>query len=228
MRVIREMEVRIARYHNVFGPEGFWGDGREKAPAALCRKVAAAPGDGYIEVWGDGNQTRDFLYVDECLEGSIRLMRSNFQGAVNIGSDEMISINGLATMVMEVANKPLSIRHIPGQLGVRGRNSDNRLIQEKLCWSPSRSLHQGVARTYPWIARQVRTHGSDKPRSVSQLKPAAHTPVESAHGAPTVVRSTRCNALRSSGIQARRSSAAAASLSFASISMRNQSGWKKA
>jgi GDP-D-mannose 3',5'-epimerase len=179
------MQVRIARYHNVFGPEGSWGDGREKAPAALCRKVAAAASQGYIEVWGDGNQTRSFLYVDECLEGSIRLMRSDFQGPVNIGSDEMISINGLAAMVMEVANKPLGIRHIPGPLGVRGRNSDNHLISQKLGWSPSRSLYQGIARTYPWIAEQVRSHGSDRPRPVSQPNPA-HSAADPALGIPAI------------------------------------------
>jgi GDP-D-mannose 3', 5'-epimerase len=180
------MQVRIARYHNVFGPEGSWGDGREKAPAALCRKVAAAIPHSSIEVWGDGNQTRSFLYVDECLEGSIRLMRSDFQGPVNIGSDEMISINGLAAMVMEIANKPLGIRHIPGPLGVRGRNSDNHLIKEKLNWSPSRSLRQGIARTYPWVAEQVRSYGTDRPRSMFQPKPSVYPAFEAAEGVPAV------------------------------------------
>lgn len=152
------MDVRIARYHNIFGPEGSWNDGREKAPAALCRKVAVAQPDGEIEIWGDGAQTRSFLYVDECLEGTIRLLRSDFQEPVNIGSDEMISINGLATMIMQMAGKKLKIRNVPGPLGVRGRNSDNRLIQEKLGWRPSASLRDGIAKTYPWIEMQAKNN----------------------------------------------------------------------
>ena len=126
------METRIARYHNIFGPEGSWNDGREKAPAALCRKVAMAKDGDEIEIWGDGKQTRSFLYVDECLEGSIRLMRSDWREPVNIGSDEMVSINGLAEMIMGVAGKKVRLRHIPGPLGVAGRNSDNRMIQKVL------------------------------------------------------------------------------------------------
>jgi len=149
------MEVRIARYHNIFGPEGSWNDGREKAPAALCRKVAEAEDGGTIEIWGDGKQTRSFLYIDECLEGTIRLMRSDWTGPVNIGSDEMVSIDGLAKMIMEVAGKKLNIRHIPGPTGVRGRNSDNRLIQQKLGWRPTEPLKEGIKKTYPWIAEQV-------------------------------------------------------------------------
>jgi nucleoside-diphosphate-sugar epimerase len=149
------MQVRVARYHNVFGPEGSWNDGREKAPAALCRKVAEAPDGGVIEMWGDGMQTRSFLYVDECLEGTTRLMRSDWAGPVNIGSDEMVTINGLAEMIMEIAGKELSIKHIPGPTGVRGRNSDNRLIGQKLGWRPSRPLKDGIAQTYEWIAEQV-------------------------------------------------------------------------
>src|SRR5438309_6490422 len=124
------MEVRIARYHNIFGPEGTWTGGREKAPAALCRKIAMAADDGSIEIWGDGCQTRSFLYVDECIEGVRRLMESDFAGPVNIGSEEMVTINALTTLVMKIANKMLSIRHVPGPLGVRGRNSDNKVIQE--------------------------------------------------------------------------------------------------
>ena len=152
------MEVRIARYHNIFGPEGTWTGGREKAPAALCRKVAIAPDGGEIEMWGNGKQTRSFLYIDDCLEGTIRLMRSDFTGPVNIGSAEMVTINHLAEMIMEIACKKLSIKHIPGPLGVRGRNSDNRLIKEKLGWVPSVSLKEGLEKTYPWIEEQVRKH----------------------------------------------------------------------
>ena len=123
------LDVRIARFHNIFGPEGTWEGGREKSPAAFCRKVAETPDGGTIEMWGDGNQTRSFLYIDECLEGVRRLMSQDaFMGPVNIGSDEMISINGLAEMVMEIAGKNLNIKHIPGPLGVMGRNSDNRCL----------------------------------------------------------------------------------------------------
>ena len=149
------MDVRIARYHNIFGPEGTWDGGREKAPAALCRKIAQADADGQIAIWGDGTQTRSFLYIDECLEGSIRLMRSDWTGPVNIGSEEMVSINELAAIIMDVAQKTVKLRHIPGPLGVRGRNADNRLIQERVGWSPSHSLKAGLAKTYPWIAEQV-------------------------------------------------------------------------
>jgi nucleoside-diphosphate-sugar epimerase len=147
--------VRIARFHNIFGPEGTWDGGREKAPAAMCRKVAQAPEGGEIEIWGDGTQTRSFLYVDECVEGVRRLMESDFTGPVNIGSEEMVTINELAELVMELANKRLNIRHIKGPLGVRGRNSDNRLIFEKLSWRPSRPLREGLEKTYAWISAQV-------------------------------------------------------------------------
>jgi GDP-D-mannose 3',5'-epimerase len=149
------IKVHVARFHNIFGPEGAWCDGREKAPAALCRKVAEAPEHGQIEIWGDGRQTRSFLYIDECLEGVRRLVESDFSGPVNLGSDEMISINGLARLIMDIAGKPLTINNIPGPLGVRGRNSDNRLIHEKLGWTPSRALRAGLEKTYPWIAAQV-------------------------------------------------------------------------
>jgi GDP-D-mannose 3', 5'-epimerase len=149
------IKVHVARFHNIFGPEGAWCDGREKAPAALCRKVAEAPEHGQIEIWGDGRQTRSFLYIDECLEGVRRLVESDFSGPVNLGSDEMISINGLARLIMDIAGKPLTINNIPGPLGVRGRNSDNRLIHEKLGWAPSRALRAGLEKTYPWIAAQV-------------------------------------------------------------------------
>ena len=152
------VQVRIARFHNIFGVEGSWTGGKEKAPAAMCRKVAEAPPGGEIEIWGDGKQTRSFLYVDECLEGVRRLMESGFTGPVNIGSEEMVTINQLAEMVMSIANKKLSIRHIPGPLGVRGRNSDNKMIREKLGWEPGRSLRQGLETTYQWIAAQVAKH----------------------------------------------------------------------
>jgi len=149
------MKVRIARFHNIFGPEGTWQGGREKAPAALCRKVAEAPTHGEIEVWGDGNQTRSFLYIDECLEGVRRLMRSEYCQPINIGSDEMVSINVLAKMVIEIAGKHLKLRHIAGPLGVRGRNSDNKLIAKELGWQPSYGLYEGLQRTYAWIEQQI-------------------------------------------------------------------------
>jgi GDP-D-mannose 3', 5'-epimerase len=149
------LEVHVARFHNIFGPEGTWRGGREKAPAAICRKVAEAPDHGDIDIWGDGLQTRSFLYIDECLEGVRRLMESNFQGPVNIGSQEMVTINQLAEMTMSIADKQLRICHIPGPLGVRGRNSDNRLIAKKLSWAPSSSLEQGLRSTYAWINSQV-------------------------------------------------------------------------
>jgi GDP-D-mannose 3', 5'-epimerase len=150
------LEVRIARFHNIFGPEGTWVGGREKAPAAMCRKVAETPVGGSIDMWGDGQQTRSFLIVDECLEGVRRLMESKFTGPVNIGSEEMVTINHLAEMVMEIAGKKLTINHIPGPLGVRGRNSDNKLIRANLGWAPNVSLREGLAKTYPWVAAQVR------------------------------------------------------------------------
>lgn len=152
------MEVRIARYHNIFGPEGTWQGGREKAPAALCRKVATAilRGEDSIEVWGDGKQTRSFLYIDECLEGTLRLMRSNWTGPVNIGSEEMVTINQLAEMIMEIAGKKLRIQHVSGPQGVRGRNSDNRLVYEKLGWKPAQPLRVGLEKTYKWIEERVK------------------------------------------------------------------------
>ncbi|HIB53080.1 MAG TPA: NAD-dependent epimerase/dehydratase family protein [Candidatus Marinimicrobia bacterium] len=149
------LDIRIARFHNIFGPEGSWKNGREKAPAAMCRKVAKTPDGGEIEMWGDGTQTRSFLYIDDCLEGVRRLIASDFMGPVNIGSDEMVSINQLAEMVMDIAGKKQSIKHIPGPLGVRGRNSDNTLIKEKLGWVPSESLYDGLKKTYLWIEKQV-------------------------------------------------------------------------
>lgn len=148
--------VRVARFHNIFGPEGTWTGGREKAPAAICRKVAETPVGGTVEVWGDGQQTRSFLYIDECIEGVLRLVRSGFEGPVNIGSEEMISINDYTKLVMDVAGKQQTIRNVPGPEGVRGRNSDNKLIRERLGWAPSQPLVEGVRRTYAWIEEQVK------------------------------------------------------------------------
>ena len=154
----RGMESRVARYHNIFGPEGTWTGGREKAPAALCRKIAMAKAGDDIEIWGDGLQTRSFLYVDECLEGTTRLTRSSFTQPVNIGSEEMVTINGLAGVIADIAGKPIQIRNIDGPLGVRGRNSENSLIQQALGWRPSQSLRTGLEITYDWIERQVRSN----------------------------------------------------------------------
>ncbi|MBA2591335.1 MAG: NAD-dependent epimerase/dehydratase family protein [Pseudomonadota bacterium] len=147
--------VRIARFHNIFGPEGTWHGGREKAPAALCRKVAEAADGGRIEIWGDGKQTRSFLYIDECLEAVRRLMQSDFTGPVNVGSQEMISINEFARMVIRISGKTLAIKNIDGPIGVRGRTSDNALIHTALGWTPSMPLEEGMRRTYSWIAEQV-------------------------------------------------------------------------
>jgi GDP-D-mannose 3',5'-epimerase len=149
------VQVRVGRFHNVFGPEGTWMGGREKAPAALCRKIAEAPDGGEIEIWGDGLQTRSFLYVEECVEAVRLLMDSDFPGPVNIGSEEMVTINSLAQLIMEIAGKKLTIRNIPGPLGVRGRNSDNKLIRERLGWAPQLRLREGLEKTYAWISRQV-------------------------------------------------------------------------
>ena len=149
------LNVRVARFHNIFGPEGTWTGGKEKAPAAMCRKVAEAPDNGSIEVWGDGKQTRSFLYIDECIEAVRRLVNSNFIGPVNIGSEEMISINNLAKMVINFSEKNISINNIPGPEGVRGRNSDNQLYQENIGWSPNFPLSKGMELTYNWINSQV-------------------------------------------------------------------------
>ncbi|MEL6934812.1 MAG: NAD-dependent epimerase/dehydratase family protein [Pseudomonadota bacterium] len=151
------MRNKIARYHNIFGPEGTWEGGKEKAPAAMCRKVAQAENGSFIEVWGDGLQTRSFLFVDECIEGTVRLMRSDFDGPVNIGSDEMIAMNALALMVIDFSGKQLAIRNVPGPVGVRGRNSNNALIKERLDWSPHLPLRDGMNETYAWINDCVRS-----------------------------------------------------------------------
>ena len=152
-----DIPVRIARYHNIFGPEGTWNGGKEKVPAAMCRKVAELPDEGgVIDMWGDGNQTRSFLFIDECIEATRRLMNSDFPGPVNVGSEEMVSINELVEIIAEISGKDVEINHIiDGPLGVRGRNSHNDLIREKLNWNYQMTLEKGVERTYQWITEQV-------------------------------------------------------------------------
>jgi len=150
-----KIKVKVARFHNIFGPQGTWTGGKEKAPAALCRKVAETENGAFIEVWGDGKQTRSFLFIDECVEAVRRLMDSDFSGPVNIGSEEMISINDFAKMVIDISGKNISIKNIPGPTGVRGRNSDNKLIREKLGWEPSLPLRKGMEITFKWINQQV-------------------------------------------------------------------------
>jgi GDP-D-mannose 3',5'-epimerase len=165
------LNVRIARYHNIFGPEGTWDGGREKAPAAMCRKVGVAVDGDSIEVWGDGKQTRSFLYIDECIEATRRLMDSDFIGPVNIGSEEMISINDFAQMTIDISGKNLSIHNIEGEefqkkygfpcpIGVMGRNSDNELIRQKLNWDYNQPLREGMSKTYKWICGEI--NGSKK------------------------------------------------------------------
>jgi nucleoside-diphosphate-sugar epimerase len=149
--------VRVARYHNIFGPEGTWRGGREKSPAAICRKVAELPAEGgEVEIWGDGEQTRSFLYIDECVEATYRLVQSDFMGPVNIGSEEMVTINQLADIAAKVANKTINKKHIDGPLGVRGRNSNNDLIREKLQWDYQQTLEEGISKTYNWISEQIK------------------------------------------------------------------------
>ena len=147
--------VRVARFHNIYGPESTWYGGKEKSPAAMCRKVAYAEQDGTIEVWGDGEQTRSFLYIDECVEATRRLMKSDFLGPINIGSEEMVTINHLVDTVAKVANKRININHVDGPLGVRGRNSNNDLIREKLDWDYSTTLEAGIRKTYNWIMIEI-------------------------------------------------------------------------
>lgn len=161
-----QLNVRIGRFHNIFGPEGTWQGGREKAPAAICRKIAGIENGGTIEIWGDGLQTRSFLYIDECIEGVRRLVKSEFTRPVNIGSDEMVTINELAAMVSEIARKQVNLKHIPGPLGVRGRNSDNRLIKKELGWAPSAELAAGLVKTYEWISGQMYPTAQKKLKSV--------------------------------------------------------------
>ena len=150
-----KLDVRIARFHNIFGPYGTWRGGKEKAPAAICRKVLTASNDTEIPIWGDGKQTRSFLYIEECVEGVRRLMQSDFTGPVNIGSEEMVTINELVDLACSFENKNLIKKHIDGPTGVRGRNSDNTLIFEKLNWKPSQPLAKGLEITYNWIKSQL-------------------------------------------------------------------------
>lgn len=161
------LEVRIARYHNIFGIHGTWTGGKEKAPAAICRKVAESHGlwkdkflgtsldPQFVEIWGDGKQTRSFLDIDECVEGTIRLMRSDCRKVLNIGSEELISINDLAKMVIDISGKNLQIKNIPGPTGVKGRNSNNDLIRQELGWAPSQPLRAGMEKLYDWVQQQV-------------------------------------------------------------------------
>jgi len=151
-----KIPVRVARFHNIFGPYGTWIGGKEKSPAAMCRKVAIVEDGDTIEMFGDGQQTRSFLYVDECIDGVLRLMESDFSGPVNIGSEEMVTINQLLEYVAEIANKKINVNHIDGPLGVRGRNSHNKLIKEKLGWEPTMKLKDGLRKTYEWINEQVK------------------------------------------------------------------------
>jgi len=149
------LNIRIARFHNIFGPEGTWTGGREKAPAAMCRKACEAHDGGVMEVWGDGKQTRSFLYIDECIEGVRRLMGSSFDRPINIGSEERISINALASMAIKISGKSIQIKNIPGPEGVRGRNSDNDVMRDALKWEPEMGLFEGMALTYKWIENQI-------------------------------------------------------------------------
>jgi len=153
-----DLNSKVARFHNIYGPRGSWNNGKEKAPAAICRKVAQAVDGGEIEIWGDGEQTRSFLYIDECLEAVDRLMESDFNGPVNIGSEEIVTINQLVDIVSEIAGKKLVKKHIKGPTGVRGRCSDNKLIKEKLGWSPTQKLVDGLKITYEWVSKM--NHGA--------------------------------------------------------------------
>ena len=160
----RDMETRIVRFHNIFGPLGTWDGGREKAPAAMCRKVALAKltGNPVVEIWGDGEQTRSFCYIDDCVVGIYKLMRSDFRMPLNLGQDRLISINELADMVAGVAGIPIVVKHVPGPQGVRGRNSDNTLLRSVLGWEPEVSLDDGMALTYSWIEDQVKASSSSR------------------------------------------------------------------
>lgn len=155
------IDVHIARYHNIYGPEGTWCGGKEKAPAALCRKIAETIDGGQIEIWGDGEQTRSFLYIDECIDGTLKLMRSDKMGPYNIGSEEMVTINQLADIITDISGKSVTKNHIEGPLGVRGRNSDNRLIKQDIDWAPSASLTEGLSATYRWIAGQIKSQAAE-------------------------------------------------------------------
>lgn len=155
-RSSKKLNTFIARYHNVFGPYGTWDGGREKVPAAICRKVAQSKEEDTIEVWGDGEQTRSFLYIDECLDGTTKLTRSNYHSPLNIGSDQMVTINQLVDIVSKIAGKKIRKKHIKGPQGVRGRVSDNNLIKEKLKWAPKEPLKEGLKKTYDWISKQIK------------------------------------------------------------------------
>jgi nucleoside-diphosphate-sugar epimerase len=154
-----DVQVRIARFHNIFGPKGTWYGGKEKSPAAICRKIAMADSKDKIEIWGDGNQTRSFLYVEECLDAVEKLMASDFSGPVNIGSEEMVTINELVSIVSEIAGKEIQIEHVDGPLGVRGRNSQNDLIRKELEWDFQMGLSEGLEHTYKWITQQIKEIG---------------------------------------------------------------------
>jgi GDP-D-mannose 3', 5'-epimerase len=162
------LDTRIVRFHNIFGPLGKWTGGREKAPAAMCRKVAAAKltGNPVVEIWGDGEQTRSFCYIDDCVEGIYRLMQSDWTEPLNLGQDRMISIDGLADLVAQIAGVEIEKKHVDGPQGVRGRNSDNSLLREVLGWEPEISLEDGLARTYPWIEAQVAAALAERPEDL--------------------------------------------------------------
>jgi GDP-D-mannose 3', 5'-epimerase len=177
------MQVRIARFHNIFGPEGTWTGGKEKAPAAMCRKVAETPDGGTIEMWGDGKQTRSFLYIDECLDGVLRLMKHDtFTGPVNIGSEEMVTINELVEIAMKISRKKLNIKHIKGPLGVRGRNSDNRLLRKTLNWEPKMKLQEGIKKTYEWIDEQIKEQKTDTKKNNISEKQSHGKKKKTVHG----------------------------------------------
>jgi len=161
------MKVRVARFHNIYGPQGTWKGGREKAPAAFCRKVAVSNGE--VEMWGDGKQTRSFCLVDDCVEGILRLTKSDYNKPLNLGSDEMVSMNEMMAIVADIAGKKLNITHIPGPEGVRGRNSDNTLIKQVLGWAPSITLREGIARTYPWILEQTKKEADPSKFAKSEI-----------------------------------------------------------
>ena len=167
-----KVDTRIVRFHNIFGEKGTWRGGREKAPAALCRKIATAKlqGDTEIDIWGDGEQTRSFCYIDDCVEGIYRLMRSDFHNPINLGQDRMVSINELADMIADIAGYPVAKKHIDGPQGVRGRNSDNTKLREVLGWEPAISLEDGLRKTYAWIEKEVaRDLGSEQTKSSAVL-----------------------------------------------------------
>ena len=166
-----DIETRVVRFHNIFGPLGTWDGGREKAPAAMCRKIALAKlsGDPVIEIWGDGEQTRSFCFIDDCVEGIHRLIRSDWSEPLNLGSDRMVTINELADMVAHAAGIEIEKRHVPGPMGVRGRNSDNTLLRQVLAWEPKTSLEEGIGRTYAWIEEQVRVRLATEDRRVAHV-----------------------------------------------------------